>query len=504
MDAHLPSWTGRQRGAFAFLAILLLLVVVAVAIRLLLGSSQATTYGTSVAGQSVQAYLLGASGQERAVALLKSAIPNSIGKLDADVCSASTIGSGSYSLGNGSLAFTALTPTPAGCDGVVPNTCTGCDVQVTGTVASASRVLNLSVSYSSTAGVTGFGTTVTQRLKTTVAPSAAVFNLAYRRQMSNLAGGQATVTTCAGCNVRWDLESSSGSPSVGGQAVYDSLATAGTFTVTQTLSDARNYAEVGLLFKPASGATFGLTGSYAEDKGGTGKTTTGTSNTVTGEVTNGAINELDWCRGGLMGTEPPFADTLIFGFSGRSTTTADALTAVTFNCEDPSNPAKCANPVPLTPQQRQESYAGDMYSEFWVATNPDYTATAVGNFPIGATMIEVSNTTGLVPGIKPLVAVKSGSGEFQPGTIIDSFITSPIHQIVLNKGLRKAISNGNVICGGTCAFFDHTTNGNTSFLIAKSAGTTQWAAGFMCLKGVGDVAPIFQGTAKPVVWYEPF
>ena len=459
MNDLLPSWTVRQRGAFAFLAILLLLVVVAVAIRMLLGSSQATTYDTSTAGQSVQAYLLGVSGQERAVALLRSAIPNSIGKLDATVCTA--IGSGSYSLDNGSLAFTALTPTPPGCVlAPNPDTCTGCDVQVTGTVGSASRVLNLSVSYSSTAGVTGFGKTVTERLRTTVAPSAAVFNLAYRRQMSNLGGGQATVTTCADCNIRWDIESSSGSPSVGGQAVFASLTGLGTYTVTQTLSVARNYAEVGLLFAQGAGAPLGLVGSYADDNGGIGKMTTGTSN---------------------------------------------ALTAVTFNCEDPANPAKCKNPVPLVRVQRQESYVGDMYSEiWWVPTNLDYTSTAVGNFPVGATTITVASTSELVAGSKPLVAVKSGNGQFQTGTIIDSFTLTPPNQIVLNKGLKKAISDGDVICGGACAFFDHTTNGNTSFNIEKTAGTTQWAAGFMCLKGVGDVAPIFQGNAKPVVWYEPF
>lgn len=502
MNALLPSWTVRQRGAFAFLAILLLLVVVAVAIRLLLGSSQATTYDTSVAGQSVQAYMLGASGQERAVALLKSAIPNSIGKLDTADCSTSTIGSGPYSLGNGSVAFTALTPTPAGCGGVVPNTCTGCDVQVTGTVASASRVLNLSVSYSSSAGVTGFGTNVTERLKTTDAPTAAVFNLAYRRQMSNLGGGQATVTTCAGCNVRWDLESSSGSPSVGGQAIYDSLATAGTYTVTQTLSDARNYAEVGLLFKQKSGAALGLSGSYADDTGGTGKKTTGTSNTVTGETTNGAVNDTDWCRGGTTGTAP-FADTLTFGFSGRSDSTADALTAVTFNCEDPTNLAKCKNPVPLTRLQRQESYAGDMYSEIWVATNPDYTS-AAGATSSGTT-ITVASTTGLVVGARVAVmkTTPAGNGVFAPGTTVTS-ITSETQFVVSTAPTTSLTGIRNKVCGGTCAFFDHTTNGNTSFNIVKSAGTTQWAAGFMCLKGVGDVAPIFQGSAKPVVWYEPF
>ena len=502
MDARLPSWTVRQRGAFAFLAILLLLVVVAVAIRLLLGSSQTTTYDTSVAGQSIQAYLLGTSGQERAVALLKSAIPNSIGKLDAADCSA--LGSGSYSLGNGSLEFTSLAPTPAGCGDADPDTCTGCDVQVTGTVASASRVLNLSVSYSSTAGVTGFGTTVTQRLKTNVAPSAAVFNLAYRRQMSNLAGGQATVTTCAGCNVQWDLESSSGSPSVGGQAVYDSLETAGTYTVTQTLSNARNYAEVGLLF---SGAALGLSGFYAEDKGGTGKTTTGTSNTVTGETTNGAVNDIDWCRGGATPTAS-FADTLLFGFSGRSTSVADALTAVTFNCEDPANPAKCSNPVPLTRQQRQESYAGDMYSEIWVATNPDYTS-AAGATSSGST-ITVASTVGLVDGARVAVmkTTPAGNGVFAPGTTVkNGTITATTFVVESPAGSTPTsplTGSHNKVCGGTCAFFDHTTNGNTAFNIAKSPGTTQWAAGFMCLKGVGNVVPIFQGNAKPANWYEPF
>jgi hypothetical protein len=45
---------------------------------------------------------------------------------------------------------------------------------------------------------------------------------------------------------------------------------------------------------------------------------------------------------------------------------------------------------------------------------------------------------------------------------------------------------GAQICGGICAFFDHTT-ATTSFSIA-STGTSQWSAGFMCLSGA-DIAP---------------
>jgi hypothetical protein len=42
------------------------------------------------------------------------------------------------------------------------------------------------------------------------------------------------------------------------------------------------------------------------------------------------------------------------------------------------------------------------------------------------------------------------------------------------------------VCGGICAFFDHTT-ATTSFSIATT-GTSQWSAGFMCLSGA-DITP---------------
>ena len=44
------------------------------------------------------------------------------------------------------------------------------------------------------------------------------------------------------------------------------------------------------------------------------------------------------------------------------------------------------------------------------------------------------------------------------------------------------------ICGGICAFFDHTT-ASTTFSIIKIADTSQWSAGFMCLSGA-DITPI--------------
>ena len=88
-------------------------------------------------------------------------------------------------------------------------------------------------------------------------PAVALFNLASKRQGTH-GNASATITTCGvGCALKWNLESSSGNPSVGGMGTAVNIA-ASTLSqqVTQFLSLSRDYVEVGALFPSTSAATW--------------------------------------------------------------------------------------------------------------------------------------------------------------------------------------------------------------------------------------------------------
>jgi hypothetical protein len=64
------------------------------------------------------------------------------------------------------------------------------------------------------------------------------------------------------------------------------------------------------------------------------------------------------------------------------------------------------------------------------------------------------------------------------------------------------------ICGGTCAFFDHTQtatdhSGQSYAMTSLNSNTAQWASGFVCLANI-DVVPtaIVSVKATPRVWSE--
>jgi hypothetical protein len=478
------AWPSRQRGAFAFLAMSLLLVVIAFAIRLLLGMSQTTSYDSPLAAQSVKAAMLAESGVEKALTSLRLAGLNSSGiYFDATECSATKIGGGSmgpFSLGDGTFEYTTLSPGPSGCGSALPNTCSACTIQVVGKVGQTSRTIDFAVGFQNSQGITGFGKNITQKIATTAAPTAVVFNLSYRRLMAGGGGGQATVTPCAGCNTLWNIESSSGSPSIGGEAIYSQLASAGSHTVTQTLDLARNYAEVGAVLEQNPGSTLGLVGSYSSTSGGNGTNTVGLSGTNSGETTNGASTSTSWCYGG---------DTLIFGYSARSSSATDTLTSVTFG-----------NAPALTRIQRQGGYDQDIYSELWYVYNAPFFS-AAGATSSGTT-ITVADTTGLAAGTR--LAVQAGTGRFAAGTTVTSITSATTFEV--SAAPTTALSGGaSVVCGGTCALFDHTVT-KTGFSIVKSAGTSQWASGFVCLTGV-DPAKVNQVQnvyIRPTLWSEPF
>lgn len=125
-----------------------------------------------------------------------------------------------------------------------------------------------------------------------------------------------------------------------------------------------------------------------------------------------------------------------------------------------------------------------------------------------------NSTTVRVPGGTALPSVgtrlaiyslaTSGTGTFAIPTTVQSVGTDSF--VVSNVPTNGLV--GATICGGTCAFFNDPSNtastNTTQFTIAPSAGTTQWAAGFVCLSGVDPtkILPVTATTTKPTRWQE--
>ena len=95
-------------------------------------------------------------------------------------------------------------------------------------------------------------------------------------------------------------------------------------------------------------------------------------------------------------------------------------------------------------------------------------------------------------------------GVLAPGTTVASVVDAT--KFTLSARPTTPLS-GDKICGGICAFFNHSSAAaKTNFTIAIT-NTSQWAAGMTCLKGI-DTSTMtgLIGTGKktqPANWYEP-
>jgi hypothetical protein len=96
----------------------------------------------------------------------------------------------------------------------------------------------------------------------------------------------------------------------------------------------------------------------------------------------------------------------------------------------------------------------------------------------------------------------AGTGTFASGTTVlsvgeDSFTVSAVP----SNGLYGAS-----VCGGICAFFKSPSDpaSTTQFTVVKSGGTTQFASGFVCLRGVDQpkIAPVTSTTLTTSRWQE--
>ena len=381
----------RQEGVMSmFVAVLLL-----VGVLLILGQAMGII-GTRSADNiqqldSTAALVLAESGLQRSQAIVGSSA--SYGT-DA-TCTGIT--GGPFALGRGSFTYgtSVSTPPTCGLSGGAP--CEECTVTVTGTVGSAARTLKHQYFMAVSNGVAGRGQTVTMVLKNTFSvPAMALFNLAWQRQSS---GGNADATFCAngatGCGLRWNEESSSGNPSIGGMGVtVDIPPNTLSKVVVQNISQSRDYVEVGGLFPSTSStSTPTVVGAFWDDKHNTHLTAVNSGSS--GGVINGAYKG----AGTPLCTNPPTtypsggtgsfqadtctnwcssADTLIFGVAARSATSADKLNTVTFNVSGSPSGGLAQNIVMTKlvhfPNEdgSTPNASGKAYSEIWWAHNPDY------------------------------------------------------------------------------------------------------------------------------------
>ena len=220
-----------------------------------------------------------------------------------------------------------------------------CEFSTTGVFGNATRVLVKKGTFERQKGIAGFGGYSASRdaIQATVANDQsaggyAIFNLAWRRSGSdgldplscdgqpdpcelksfgdvlNL-GGQTDALPCTGCPVQWNIESSSGGPSVGSLGTIKSLTANTDYTVTQNLTGStsggrapdRNFVEVGTILIGTtntadplndSRTTMSRRGSYSNvstSAGGSARLTTdnSSSSNPTGGTTNGSFKDYE-------------------------------------------------------------------------------------------------------------------------------------------------------------------------------------------------------------------
>lgn len=377
----------------AVLAVVFLVVVVIFALSQSLTISTSNIVDSKQQRDSVAALFLAESGFESA--LRKLSVAAQSGTIADTDCTGIKEPPGSppysYSLGGGNFSYRSANSTPTICGGSGQPACTNCYVEAVGSLPSASRTIGLNMALGLQNGVAGFGGTTNSSpagINLAVTnfgsnPGAVVFNLAWRRQGSDgqttVTGGQANSSICTGCGLSWNIESSSGAPSVGSMGVFDAVDPNFSAVAQQFLDKERNYAEVGAVFVSATG-TPGITptGSYWNDEGGAGggTSTTGATGVNEGMINNGALTfgtqntvpgsaekqtGTSWCYG---------ADTLVAGFSGRSSS-MDTLSSFMFG---PTS-------LPLTPIAALPHPAADIYSEIWYTHNPDYFSSTTPGVP---------------------------------------------------------------------------------------------------------------------------
>ena len=141
----------RQRGVASIIVVILLIVGVVYILAQAMGIVGNRSIDTAQQLDSTAALAVAESGLQRAEAVIGTS-PNDV---SAALCQ-SIAGNGPFSVGNGTVTFTAISALPPGCGA---GGCSSCVVEATGTVRSASRKLSGTFVIGSVNGVAGRGTT---------------------------------------------------------------------------------------------------------------------------------------------------------------------------------------------------------------------------------------------------------------------------------------------------------------------------------------------------------
>ena len=489
VKAHRSISAHRQGGVVSIAAVFFVIIFVIFVLTKSLNMLGLKNVDSVQYLDGMKALFIAESGAERAVGVISNMIAGDDSQLDTACALAKVDNSGStqpISFAGGSFAYTPITtpPAPLGT----------CDVRITGTYNSAQRTIQTRVNVATNIGTAGYGHDITMRLENnTNVPGVAVFNLAWRRLGStgySPPGGQSVGSACTlpSCGLEWSIESSSGLPSVGTLGTAVGIAAHTGVDVMQTLSEDRNYAEVGMVM-PGLAVQPIIKGSFADKKrtGNTQDQTVTMGDTSSGEKTG-------WCNA---------ADTLVFGVSGRGDDdVTGAFASVVFN-----SAGTPAQPIPLTwiahypnTDGSTPNVFGDIFSEIWYTYNPYVKfsgATSAG------TTVNVLTPVTLKAGT--ILKVYSGTGMFAGNTQVVADVINQT-QFHVTVAPTTPLSNA-TICGGICALFDNPSSASSSTTFALTRATNaaqQWAGGFICLSGIdpSKVHRIALSNARVGQWNE--
>jgi hypothetical protein len=398
VNQRIVQFAQGQNGvaSIAFAVVMLLLVSAALTGALRLSSDGLQDAVTN--DQHLAAIFLAESGVERAHAMQTQAFYQ--GNFGA-TCQALK-GTGPFQLGRGSFGYTDSTYLGMACPGGASAGLAGecCTFSVEAVVDGTRREVQARVETADPNGVAGQASTTTYlNLKTVVANTAIVTNLAYRAKDRETSTSNAVVEQCAnmggnslstGCSTKWDLNSG-GNYSVNGMGVFASIPSANaSYTIqtrfkTSNSPAVRQYVMTGALFppvNPVSGVTFGST--HFQGPTGPGSSRTASSSSST----SFAINvPTDWCMGSVSNASE--ADTMVYGFSTLSGVATDGapatLTDLTLgNSASPhARFSRLLHMRGLKDNSLKSATDYYLFSQMWTLYNPAYkdldrTATSSG------------------------------------------------------------------------------------------------------------------------------
>lgn len=537
------------RGFASIPILIFLLVVGALILTQANNSTVARMSGDVTQSDSAAAFFLAETGIQMGTGLLSTALDQTsfnsvctaiVSKLPANA-----------TLGRGNITY--------GLQGLESDSVTGaskCTFRAIGQVNQAQRTVEKMIRYTQETGLAGFPESNADGSKSVTAPltvrsssqAVAVLTSAYRIKGSegydaylSSIGSNSNAESdkaCANCTVQWNLQSSTGGPSVGSMTIAQNLNTVTTqatisqylFTTTgssTTVAAPRNYVQVGAL---VTGTSPGLEGVYAALK----ETTSESANEYSkGTYINGSSKDLS----ALTATQKAAcndnggscacyrSDVLIFAVAGRvepkdlGSLYSASFDQMTFDT-DASGYYGYNVPMELLAHypninQATAGAEGDLFAEMWFAYNPllyatiDKIVTPASTKPISKVEFEITIADKTKDGlpvngayIRLFDSCTVGKGGSATSCNFPAKTTIVSNTKLSGSTLRYTIGipwSGTFdpalfpwatkkMCGGVCALQPSpaTAGSRANFIIHRATPSlNQYAGGFLCLSGVG-------------------